>query len=236
MRDEQVLSEDLLKKMMDHTQLKAYATYDDMKSLCDEALKYRFGQVAINSCHVSRCASLLKGSGIKIDATVGFPLGAMSPEAKAFEAKKAVEDGADEIDMVVNIGALKSKDYKLVKEDIEGVVEASKGKLVKVIIEACYLKDEEKVKACELAMEAGAQFVKTSTGFGTGGATVHDVELMRKTVGGKMGVKASGGIRTAEEAIALIRAGATRIGTSNSVGIIEGYRMMRNLITAGRLK
>ncbi len=232
----EVITEEKLAMMIDHTQLKAYATYSDIEKLCKEAKEYGFGHVSVNPCHVSRCARLLRGTDVKVDSVIGFPLGAMRPEVKAFEAMRAVEDGADEVDMVINIGALKSGDYDLVKRDIRGVVKAARGRVVKVIIEACYLTDEEKVKACELAREAGASFVKTSTGFGPGGATVHDVKLMRKAVGRDMGVKAAGGIHTAEEAIAMIEAGADRIGASRSVQIMEGYRKLMALIKAGKLK
>lgn len=193
-----------------------------VKQICDEAIKYNFASVCVNSCHVRYCAQQLKNSEVNVCTVVGFPLGAMSPAAKSFEAKTAVEDGADEIDMVINVGKIKSGDWQYVQDDIALVVAASrKAKAVKVIIETCLLTDEEKVKACEVAKSAGADFVKTSTGFSTGGATLEDVALMRKTVGPEMGVKASGGVRTYEDAKAMVDAGATRIGTSNGVDIVS---------------
>jgi len=181
-------------KLFDHTILKADATRKDVKRVCDEAMAYSFCSVCVNSYYVPYVANLLHGSDVKICSVVGFPLGAMSTRAKALEAKIAVMDGADEIDMVINIGALKDRDYSVVLEDIKAVKEACEDKTLKVIIETCLLNDVEKVKACELAKEAGADFVKTSTGFSTGGAKVEDVKLMRATVGPDMGVKASGGI------------------------------------------
>lgn len=202
---------------IDHTMLKADATTETIKRYCDEAKKYHFRSVCINTCHVPFVHKELEGSGVNTCCVVGFPLGAMSTAAKAFEAKQAVNDGADEVDMVINIGAIKDKNYDLVKKDIEEVVKASKPAVVKVIIETCLLTDDEKVKACELTVEAGADFVKTSTGFSTGGATLEDVRLMKKTVGDRAKVKASGGIRTPEFAKELIEAGADRIGAGNGV-------------------
>lgn len=202
---------------IDHTMLKADASSALIKRYCDEAKMHHFCSVCVNTCHVPLVHKALAGSGVKTCCVVGFPLGAMSAAAKAFEAKQAVSDGADEVDMVINIGALKDKDYDAVKADIATVVAASRPALVKVIIETCLLSDEEKVKACELSVEAGADFVKTSTGLSTGGATLEDVRLMRKAVGSRAKVKASGGIRTPEFARELIEAGADRIGAGNGV-------------------
>ena len=201
-------------KLFDHTILKADATRKDVKRVCDEAMAYSFCSVCVNSYYVPYVANLLHGSDVKICSVVGFPLGAMSTRAKALEAKIAVMDGADEIDMVINVGALKDRDYSVFLEDIKAVKEACGEKVLKVIIETCLLTDDEKVKACELAKEAGADFVKTSTGFGTAGANVEDVRLMRETVGPDMGVKASGGIHDKEFAKELVDAGANRLGTS----------------------
>ncbi len=207
--------------MIDHTILKASATEEMIEALCQEAIKYNFASVCINPVFVKFAAKKLSHSNVKVCTVIGFPLGANSPETKAFEATKAVEDGAHEIDMVINVGMLKSGNLKYVEDEISGVVKASKSALVKVIIETCFLTDEEKVTACNLAKNAGANFVKTSTGFGTGGATAADVALMRKTVGASMGVKASGGIRSLSETLAVIEAGANRIGTSSGVSIID---------------
>ena len=208
-------------KLFDHTILKADATRKDVKRVCDEAMAYSLCSVCVNSYYVPYVANLLHGSDVKICSVVGFPLGAMSTRAKALEAKIAVMDGADEIDMVINIGALKDRDYSVVLEDIKAVKEACEDKTLKVIIETCLLNDVEKVKACELAKEAGADFVKTSTGFSTGGAKVEDVKLMRATVGPDMGVKASGGIHDNEFAKELVEAGANRLGTSATIQIVE---------------
>ena len=202
---------------IDHTMLKADADENTIRRYCREAREQGFRSVCVNSYRTALVHEELKGSGVLTCTVVGFPLGAMSMEAKAFEAKKAVMDGASEIDMVINIGALKDKDYDTVRNDIKGVVEASKPAIVKVIIETCLLTDEEKVKACELSVEAGAAFVKTSTGFSTGGATIDDIKLMRRTVGNRAQIKASGGIRTREDAEALISAGADRIGAGNGM-------------------
>jgi deoxyribose-phosphate aldolase len=191
--------------------------------LCHEAMLYQFASVCINPAHVKLAAQLLQNSEVKVCTVVGFPLGATSTEAKVFETQQALDDGATEIDMVINIGALKSGDDALVKRDIAAVVETGhrRGALCKVIIEAALLTDEEKIRACELAKQAGADFVKTSTGFSSGGATIEDVTLMRRTVGPKVGVKASGGIRTLAEARDMISAGATRLGVSAGVKIIQ---------------
>ena len=220
-----ILKKDLA-KMIDHTLVKPTATEDDVAKLREEAEKYRFGSVCVNPTYVSLATRLLKETDVKVCSSVGFPFGVTLPEVKAFEARRAVENGACEIDMVINIGALKSKDYETVKRDIEAVVAVKRSQndvVVKVIIEAGCLTAEEKVMACKLARAAGADFVKTSTGFIEGGATVEDVRLMRETVGEDMGVKASGGIRTFEQALAMIEAGANRIGTSSGVVIIEGF-------------
>ncbi|MBQ6425560.1 MAG: deoxyribose-phosphate aldolase [Clostridia bacterium] len=210
---------------IDHTLLRANATEAQIRRLCEEAMEYHFASVCVNTCYVPLAAELLKGSGVKTCCVVGFPLGAMSTEGKAFEAADAVKKGAEEVDMVINVGAIKSGNWDYVKEDIERVVKASHDKaLVKVIIETCLLTDEEKVHACITAKEAGADFVKTSTGFSTGGATVEDIQLMRETVGSEMGVKASGGVRTYEDAIAMIEAGASRIGASSGIAIVAGAK------------
>ena len=209
-----------ISKMIDHTLLKASATQADIKRICSEAKQYGFASVCVNSCYAKLVTSQLKGTGVKTCCVVGFPLGAMSTAAKAQEARCAVEDGASEIDMVINVGALKEGNDFYVEEDISAVVEAAKPAIVKVIIETCLLTDEEKVKACELSESAGAAFVKTSTGFSTGGANVHDVALMKKTVGNRLQVKASGGIHTPQQAQELIAAGADRIGASNGVALL----------------
>lgn len=209
-----------IQSMIDHTILKADATKESIENLCKEAIQYGFVAVCVNPCHIELCKSILGDSGVKVATVIGFPLGANTKEVKAFETEDAIKKGADEVDMVINIGALKDKDYTLVKEDIEAVVNASASKTVKVIIETSLLTDEEKQKACELAMQAGADFVKTSTGFSTGGATVQDVELMKAIVGDKLEVKASGGVRDLETAKAMIQAGATRLGTSSGIKIV----------------
>lgn len=204
-------------KKIDHTMLKADATTETIKRYCEEAKEYGFASVCVNSCHVPVVAEALKGTDVKTCCVVGFPLGAMLTSAKAFEASEAVKAGAHEVDMVINVGAVKDQNWDFVRDDIKAVVDASKPSIVKVIIETCLLTDEEKVKACELAEEAGAAFVKTSTGFSTGGAAVEDIRLMRKTVGDRLQVKASGGIRTPEFASELIEAGADRIGAGNGI-------------------
>jgi len=208
--------------MIDHTLLKPEATDKMIENLCNEAKVNGFAAVCVNPFYVKKAKELLEGTDVKVATVVGFPLGANVKEVKAFETKRAIEDGAEEIDMVINISALKSKDYVTVKEDIRAVVEAAGDKaIVKVIIETCLLTDEEKVKACELAKEAGAHYVKTSTGFSKSGATVEDVKLMKETVGENMKVKASGGIRDYKTAKAMVDAGASRIGASSSIKIIE---------------
>ena len=200
--------------------LKADARKNKILSYCEEAKENGFASVCVNTCYVKLVASELKESEVKTCCVVGFPLGAMSTEAKAYEAKKAVEDGADEVDMVINIGAVKDLDWDYVRTDIEAVVKASKPAIVKVIIETCLLTKDEKIKVCQLAEEAGADYVKTSTGFSTGGATVEDVKLMKETVGERLKVKASGGIRTREFAEELMRAGADRIGAGNGMMLL----------------
>lgn len=211
---------------IDHTLLKPEATPAEIEKLCKEAREFHFAAVCVNPPYVKECAQLLQGSNVAIAVVVGFPLGAHTTQGKVFETQQAIIDGATEIDMVINIGALKSKQDKVVLDDIRAVVEAAhrQGAIVKVIIEAALLSDEEKVRACQHAKQAGADFVKTSTGFGPGGATVHDVELMSQAVNHELGVKAAGGIRTLEQAEAMIRAGATRIGASAGVKIVEEAR------------
>ena len=219
--------EEIIQRMpsfIDHTILKANATLEDIDKVVDEALEYGFYSVCVNSCHTAHVSKRLEGSEVKTCTVVGFPLGAMNMKAKAFEAKKAVEDGSDEIDMVINIGALKAKDYTTVLNDIAGVVKASYPARVKVILETSYLNEDEKIVACTLSKTAGAHFVKTSTGFSDKGATVEDIALMRKMVGPKMGVKASGGVRDQKTAVAMIKAGASRIGASSSVNIVKGKK------------
>ena len=212
-----------LNRMIDHTILKPEATDAAVQKIIDEAKEYNFFSVCINPCWVAFASEQLADTDVAVCTVIGFPLGANTPEVKAYEAADAIKNGANEVDMVINIGALKSQQYDYVRQDIQGVVDAAKGKaLVKVIIETALLTDEEKVKACELAKEAGADFVKTSTGFSTGGAKVADIRLMRETVGPDMGVKASGGVHNAEEALAMIEAGATRIGASTGVAIVSG--------------
>ncbi len=213
-----------LNKYIDHTLLKADATKEQITKLCNEAKEHDFASVCVNTCYVPLCADLLKDSDVKVCCVVGFPLGAMDTVSKAFEAKTAVSSGASEVDMVINIGALKDKDYDFVTKDIEAVVNASKPAIVKVIIETCLLTDEEKVEACKCAMKANAEFVKTSTGFSSAGATVQDVALMRKTVGTVCKVKAAGGIRSYEDAMKMIDAGADRLGCSAGIKIVEGAK------------
>ena len=206
--------------MIDHTLLKPEATPAQIEKLCAEAAEYHFASVCVNPVYIPLAARLLKGTGVKVCCVVGFPLGAIAPEQKAAEAASCAAMGAEELDMVIHVGAAKAGDWALVQRDIEGVVKAAAGHTVKVIIETCLLTDEEKVKACEAAKAAGAHFVKTSTGFSTGGATTHDIALMRKTVGPEMGVKASGGIRDYATAMAMIEAGANLIGASAGIAIV----------------
>jgi len=212
-----------LSRYIDHTLLKPQSTYADIELLCREAAEWKFAAVAVNPTHVSLAAGLLANTGVKVAAAIGFPLGTTTMATKAAETCEAIADGATEIDMVINIGALKSGDIKKAGADIAEVVLGAAGKaLVKVIIETCYLSQEEKILACRLAKDAGAHFVKTSTGLGSGGATIEDVRLMHEIVRPDMGVKAAGGIRDAKTAWAMVEAGATRIGTSNSVAIVRG--------------
>ncbi|NMC45489.1 MAG: deoxyribose-phosphate aldolase [Chloroflexi bacterium] len=209
---------------IDHTLLKPEATREEISQLCFEARKYSFASVCVNPTHVRLCKSLLRGSSVKVCTVIGFPLGATTPEVKVFETRQAIEDGAEEVDMVINIGGLKDKNYELVARDIRGVVKEahSHDVLVKVIIETALLTDEEKKIACLLVKEAGADYVKTSTGFSKAGATVEDVALMRRTVGPLLGVKAAGGVRTREDFEKMVSAGATRIGASAGIKIVKG--------------
>lgn len=211
-----------INRYIDHTLLSQDATKDRIIKLCNEAREYKFASVCVNSCWVKLCGELLKGSGVEVCTVVGFPLGAMVTKAKAYEAECAVSDGADEVDMVINIGDLKDGDYKAVEDDIRAVKKACGDKLLKVIIECCLLSDEEKVKACELSEAAGADYVKTSTGFSKGGATPEDVALMRRTVGERLGVKAAGGIRDRATAEKMIENGASRLGCSAGIAIVKG--------------
>lgn len=211
-----------LASMIDHTILKPEATAEQVKKLCKEAAEYKFASVCINSSYVPLAAQLLFGTGVKVCTVIGFPLGAATTKTKVAETKEAIENGATEVDMVINVGAVKSGDFDFVKNDIESVVLAAKGKaIVKVIIETCLLTDDEKVKVCTIAKIAGADFVKTSTGFSTGGATVEDVKLMRQVVGPDMGVKASGGVKDYNSAVAMVNAGANRLGTSSGIAIAK---------------
>jgi len=207
---------------IDHTLLKPDASLAQIEQLCAEAREYHFFSVCVNGSWVEAARHFLDGSDVKVASVVGFPLGAMSCDVKRFETEVAIDDGAHEIDMVLNIARLKAGDDKYVFREIVDVVEAADERTVKVILETCLLNDEEKVRACKLVVESGAHFVKTSTGFSTGGATIADVKLMRETVGPKFGVKASGGVRDAQTALAMIAAGATRIGTSNGIAIVKG--------------
>ena len=211
-----------LAKVIDHTLLKPAATRAQIETLCREAAEHGFCSVCVNPYWVALAAKMLKGTGVKTCTVIGFPLGANTTAVKVFEAKNALENGADELDMVINIGALKSKDYDTVLQDIRALRALGDNFVLKVIIETSELTDEEKVKACELAAEAKADFVKTSTGFAGGGATVHDVALMKKSIPAGMQVKASGGVRTREDAEAMLAAGATRLGASSGIKIVEG--------------
>lgn len=211
-----------INKLIDHTALKPNTNKESILKLITEAKTYDFASVCVNPCWVALAHQELKNTDIKVCTVIGFPLGANTTEVKVFETKDAIEKGAQEIDMVINIAMLKDKEYDYVENEIHQIVEAAKDKaIVKVIIETCLLTNEEKIKACELSQKAGADFVKTSTGFSTGGATVHDIALMRKTVGAEMGVKASGGVHTHEEALAMVEAGATRIGASAGVKLLK---------------
>ncbi len=209
---------------IDNTALKADCTPDVIEKLCAESIEYGCASVCVNPAYVPLVAKLLKGTPVKVCTVIGFPLGMNASEVKAFEAAYAEKEGAEELDMVINVGMLKAENDEYVQKDIEAVVKAANGKLVKVIIETCLLTDEEKVRVCKLAKAAGADYVKTSTGFSTGGATTHDIALMRETVGAEMGVKASGGIRDYETAKAMIEAGASRIGASSGKKIVDGSK------------
>lgn len=219
--DKTLFTKESLAAYMDHTLLKADASKEQILKVCEEAKKYHFASVCVNSCWISLVAKELEGTGVTPCCVVGFPLGAMMTSAKATETRDAVAAGAREIDMVIHVGAIKSGDWDTVKEDIAAVNAAKGAAKLKVILETCLLTDEEKVRACEISKEAGADFVKTSTGFSAGGATATDVALMRRTVGEMMGVKASGGIRTLDDALDMIEAGASRLGVSAGVKIVE---------------
>ena len=208
-------------KMIDHTVLKADTPLETVKRICDEAMEYGFASVCINPCHVAYCADYLKDSDVNVCTVIGFPLGANTSAVKAFETKDAIANGADEIDMVMNIGALKDKNYDLVRDDVKAVVEAANGTLVKVILETCLLTEDEIKKACELCVEAKADYVKTSTGFSTRGATIEDVRIMKEAVHGKAKVKAAGGVRTPEDMVKIVAAGADRIGTSAGCSFVK---------------
>ena len=208
-------------KMIDHTVLKADTPLETVKRICDEAMEYGFASVCINPCHVAYCADYLKDSDVNVCTVIGFPLGANTSAVKAFETKDAIANGSDEIDMVMNIGALKDKNYDLVRDDVKAVVEAANGTLVKVILETCLLTEDEIKKACELCVEAKADYVKTSTGFSTRGATIEDVRIMKEAVHGKAKVKAAGGVRTPEDMVKIVAAGADRIGTSAGCSLVK---------------
>lgn len=210
-----------LNKYIDHTILKATASSSDVKKLCEEAIEHEFYSVCVNGCYVADAKQLLQGTDVKVAAVVGFPLGAMTTAAKVFEAKDAVENGASEIDMVINVAKLKDGEFEFVENEIRQIKEAIGDNVLKVIIETCYLTDEEKVKACELSLAAKADFVKTSTGFGTGGATYEDVKLMKSVVGDNAKVKASGGVRDKETAQKYVDLGAERLGTSSGIDIVK---------------
>ncbi|WP_055106850.1 deoxyribose-phosphate aldolase [Paenibacillus ihumii] len=220
------MNNEQIARLIDHTLLKPDASREAIMQLAREAKQYHFASVCVNPGQIESAYEILKDTpDVKVCTVIGFPLGASTPETKAFETKDAIEKGATEIDMVINIGALKDKNDELVLKDIKAVVEAAQGRgLIKVIIETCLLTNEEKVRACELAVKAGANFVKTSTGFSTGGATTDDISLMRKTVGPNIGVKASGGVRSLEDVNAMVKAGATRVGTSSGIAIVNGQQ------------
>lgn len=212
-----------INKLIDHTLLKAYAKKEDIEALCQEALQYDFASVCVNPANVAQASSLLKGSDVLVCTVIGFPLGANTIDVKAFETKDAIKNGAQEIDMVINVGKAKEHDYEYILEEIRSVVDSADGHLVKVIIETCYLEKEEMAEVCKMATLAGANFVKTSTGFGTGGAKAEDVKLMKENIAPNMFVKASGGIRTLEDLETMVEAGASRIGASSGAKIIEEY-------------
>lgn len=214
-----------LARFIDHTLLKPEVTSQQIRTLCEEAEKHQFFSVCVNSGFVALCSQVLKESSVQVCSVVGFPLGAMASSAKAFETDFAVNHGANEIDMVINLSALKDKNYALATSDIRAVVTAAQGKIVKVILETCLLTNEEKIVACKCSKEAGAHFVKTSTGFSTGGATLADVQLMKTTVGDSMQIKASGGIKNTQQALEYLAAGATRLGTSSGISLIQGLEI-----------
>ena len=211
-----------LAKYIDHTLLAQNATKEQIKKLCEEAKQYEFCSVCVNSSYVSLAKEFLDGSSVKVCSVVGFPLGAMSNDAKAYEAKKAIEDGAEEIDMVINVGFLKSNDFKSIEEDIKNLRVTCKGLILKVILETALLDEEEITKVCQIAKKVGADFVKTSTGFSTRGASLEDVKIMKEAVGDSVNIKASGGIRSYESAMEMINAGASRLGTSSGIAITKG--------------
>lgn len=223
------LTVEQLAGMIDHTFLKPFGTAENIEKLCAEARKYEFAMVAINPAEVETCVKLLEGSPVRVGAAIGFPLGQTTTECKAFETRDAIEKGATEIDTVINVRALQKGRLDIVKKEIEDMVAICRpaGVICKVILETCYLSDAEKETVCQIAKEVGVDFVKTSTGFGTAGATVEDVTLMRRVVGPEIGVKAAGGIRDLDTALAMIKAGATRIGTSSGVSIVEAYKVSR---------
>lgn len=223
------LTVEQLAGMIDHTFLKPFGTAENIEKLCAEARKYEFAMVAINPAEVETCVKLLEGSPVRVGAAIGFPLGQTTTECKAFETRDAIEKGATEIDTVINVRALQKGRLDIVKKEIEDMVTICRpaGVICKVILETCYLSDAEKETVCQIAKEAGVDFVKTSTGFGIAGATVEDVALMRRVVGPEIGVKAAGGIRDLDTALAMIKAGATRIGTSSGVSIVEAYKVSR---------
>ena len=225
-----VESPEKMAKIIDHTNLKADTRVEDIEKLCNEAKSYGFASVCVNPANVDLCADFLKESDVNVCTVISFPLGANTSKIKFFETKDAVQHGADEIDMVMNIGALKSGLNDAVKTDIEGVITAAEGKIVKVIIETALLTKKEKIRACEIVKDAGADFVKTSTGFGYTGATVEDIFLIKKTVGPQMGIKASGGIRNIKTVFDMVKAGATRIGTSSGVKIMEELQRLNHSI------
>ena len=216
-----------INKLIDHTVLKATATSEDIEKLCEEARYHNFKSVCVNPANVAYAKNLLEGSEVLVCTVVGFPLGANTPDIKVLETIDAIKNGADEIDMVINVGKAKDHDFEYIENEIKLVVAASVNKTVKVIIETCYLTDEEKVECCKAAARAEADFVKTSTGFGTGGATVEDIALMRQTVGPDMGVKASGGVKTYEDLLAMVEAGATRIGASAGIAIMQAAKVAK---------
>jgi len=217
------MTKDEFAKYIDHTNLSPKATLSDIKALCEDAIQYNFTAICVNPCRVRLAASLLEGSGVKIASVVGFPFGATFTEAKGLETEYALKSGASEIDMVINIGSIKDGDDEFVIKDISAVVKAAEGATVKVILECCYLTNEEKARGCHLSVKAGANFVKTSTGFGSGGATIEDVKILRKNVPANIGIKAAGGIRDFKTASAFIKAGATRIGTSSGPQIMSSF-------------